>query len=284
MIKHLILPAGGPYGLTIFGILKCLLEHNVFDIKNIESIHAVSVGSVLAIIFALNFSIEAIQTYFVDRPWEKLFEFGSISEIISRKGLFDSDFIFEVVRPFLEARNLSSNTTMLDFFEHTHIDIHIYTVDINHPTNPIVISQTTYPTMTVFDAIRCSCAVPLVFPPVLYKNMCLVDGGIITKRPLTRCIEIAKDEEILMICQRTRPHSIGTDTKLFDYIIALLYYLVGRSIQDYDNCSCSKTIWFDCAELCIDTWLECLHNRDVREDFIKKGEIIAWNYLLEHLS
>ena len=54
MIKHLLIPSGSTSGLVMLGIFKSLIENNYIKVKDIESIHASSVGAIIATILCLN--------------------------------------------------------------------------------------------------------------------------------------------------------------------------------------------------------------------------------------
>ena len=72
-IHHLVIGGGGPFGFTAFGVLKHLHDVNFWNIKNIKTIYATSVGTLLAAFLLLGYDYSYIYDYFVKRPWEKIF-------------------------------------------------------------------------------------------------------------------------------------------------------------------------------------------------------------------
>ena len=89
-IKHLVIGGGGPFGLSAIGALKYLHEKEFWNIKNIKSIYATSVGALVAVYISLNYDYDYIIEYLVKRPWEKLLEeigVENIIELYNNKGL-----------------------------------------------------------------------------------------------------------------------------------------------------------------------------------------------------
>ena len=68
-IKHLVLPGGGAAAIRLLGALQTLHENKVWDHNDIESIHAVSAGTLLAVLIALKFDWDTIVDYMIQRPW-----------------------------------------------------------------------------------------------------------------------------------------------------------------------------------------------------------------------
>ena len=55
-----MIPSGSTSGVVMLGILKHLMENDYFQIENIESIHASSVGTILSVILCLDFDWETV--------------------------------------------------------------------------------------------------------------------------------------------------------------------------------------------------------------------------------
>lgn len=46
-IQHLVIGGGGPFGFTAFGVLKHLHDVGFWNIKNIKTIYATSIGALV---------------------------------------------------------------------------------------------------------------------------------------------------------------------------------------------------------------------------------------------
>ena len=78
-IKHLVLPGGGAASLRLLGALQRLEEGKVWKQENIKSIHAVSAGTLIAVLIALNFDIQTIVDYMIGRPWDNVFQISLVN-------------------------------------------------------------------------------------------------------------------------------------------------------------------------------------------------------------
>lgn len=203
-IKHLVIGGGGPFGLTAFGALKYLHDKEFWNIKNIKSIYATSIGALLAVYLSLKYDYEYINEYLVKRPWEKLFEeigIENVLELYNNKGLINPYSIFLKKYAILfEAKGLEPNITMKDFYEYSGIEFNFITCDANH-FNRSIISHKTYPDLELITALCMTSAFPLIFTPVIVDDKCYIDGGIFSNYAVNICLEETgcNHEEILGI-------------------------------------------------------------------------------------
>ena len=125
IIKHLVIGGGGPFGLTAFGALKYLHERHFWDIKNIKTIYATSIGALISIYLVMGYDYDYVTEYMVKRPWEKLFEdigFQNIFDLYTNKGIIDVYPIYmKAYNILFEAKGLSPNITMKEFYEYSKI-------------------------------------------------------------------------------------------------------------------------------------------------------------------
>ena len=156
-IKHLVLSGGGPIGMSYLGALEYLHDEGFWKIDDIQSIYATSIGTMLAVSFALKYDWETINTYFIDRPWNDLFKLNGkqIMDLYTTKGLFDSTYTDKMFKPLLEAKDLKLSITMKEFYEHTKIEMYFYTFDLNS-YQTIELSYKSYPDLQLTKAIYMS--------------------------------------------------------------------------------------------------------------------------------
>ena len=201
-IKHLVIGGGGPFGLTAFGALKYLHDKEFWNIKNIKSIYATSIGALLAVYLSLKYDYEYINEYLVKRPWEKLFEeigVENILELYNNKGLINAYSIFlQKYTILFEAKGLRPTVTMKEFYEYSGIQFNFITCDANHFTRNII-SHKTHPDLELVIALSMTSAFPLIFTPVIIDDKCYIDGGIFSNYAVNICLEDTgcKHEEIL---------------------------------------------------------------------------------------
>ena len=135
-IKHLVLSGWGLVGLATLGCIHKLIELKKIDINKIETIHATSIGSLIALLLCfhkLGIDNIMIKDYFIERPFEEVYKM-SIQKIIDlyyNNGLFDQTTIFELFKPFFQILELDMMITMKEMYELTKIEIYMFSVNMN---------------------------------------------------------------------------------------------------------------------------------------------------------
>lgn len=188
-IKHLVISGGGSIGLQFLGILEELHVKEFWKLEEIESIYATSVGTLLGTMICLNYDWETINNYIVNRPWHDIFKLSGkqIIEAYYNKGLYDKKIIEIVLKPLLEAKDLSLKITLKEFYEYSNIDLHIFTFELN-AFKTVELNHELTPDILLVDAISRSCAIPGVFMPICIENECFIDGGVMANYPLSFCL------------------------------------------------------------------------------------------------
>ena len=132
-IEHLVLCGGGPVGLVQYGALKYLHRQGVWSLDKIKSIHACSIGSLIAIIISLDIEWEWLDDFLIKRPWRKIIDYDKINylDILTHKGIIDERFWIKCLNPLFMAKNIDININLQDFYEITGIDIHFFSTHVN---------------------------------------------------------------------------------------------------------------------------------------------------------
>ena len=203
-VKHLVIGGGGPFGLCALGALKYLHDKEFWNINNIKSIYATSAGALVAVYISLKYDYDYIIEYIVKRPWEKIVqEIGiqNILELYNNKGLVDMRPILkQKYGILLEAKGLSSNINMKEFYEYSGIELIFITCEANY-FNRVTISHKTHPDIELITAICMTSAFPVIFTPVIIDDKCYIDGGIFSNYAVNICLQETgcKNDEILGI-------------------------------------------------------------------------------------
>ena len=203
-IEHLVISGGGPvFGLYVYGILNQLCSDDKINIDKIKSIYGCSAGSILGALLCLKFDWKDLTDYIVRKPWDKIvnIEPEDIFSVSNDKGILDRKFFEEIFSTLLLAKDLDVNITLKQLYEYSNIDLHIYTSKIN-TFEYIDISHSTYPDMSIIDAVNMSSAIPFIFKPVKYDDSYFIDGCVIKNFPFDEFIENnmeVPEEKILAI-------------------------------------------------------------------------------------
>lgn len=227
IIRHIVCSGGGVTGFSFYGILKECYSRGIWKYENIETIYGTSVGSIFAVILALNYDWKTMDDYLIKRPWHNVFKFDifSILDSIERRGIFGIKTIEDTFSSLLLGKDIPINVTMKEFYDITKIEIHIFTTEIMN-FELVDISYKTYPDWRVIDAVYSSCSIPIIFSPLIKENKCYCDGGLLLNYPVDKCIENgANPSEIIGLCSDTTASNtdiMDENSSLLDYVIVIL--------------------------------------------------------------
>ena len=113
-------------------------------------------------------TLQEVDDYIVERPWEKVLKFDMESFIggIDQKGIFNIDDFFQILEPFFASNDLTRDSTLHDFYLITQKEINIYISELND-FEWSVLNYKTHPTMQLLEALYMSSAVPIIFAPII---------------------------------------------------------------------------------------------------------------------
>ena len=291
MFKHLVLSGGAHLGITELGALLYLEEKKLFNNSDIEVYDGTSIGAVFSVLFSLGSTARDLVDYFVNRPWEQviqesfpLLSIDSISSILDSGGILGYNFIMNILKPFLlvhfeKARQGNIDCiTMNDLYEYTHKKVYLYTVEMNtdNNINLVSLSHETHPELSLLKAIQMSCALPLIFKPVIHNDCYYIDGGILSNYPLQQAIERNKDnkEEILAIHLRGKEYTLKKSKHfLLDFHLSLLNRIINHLRVHYEVTK--KEIPYEMVimtdQFNTNSMISCLRSREARERLSQQG-------------
>lgn len=157
----LVLGSGGARGLAHIGVIQSLIEEG-FDIR---SISGSSIGALIGGIYATG-KLE-VYTEWV-RALERLDIIRLLDFSFGRSGLLKGGRIIEALRELIGEHNIED--LPISF---TAVATDVYAErEVWMNSGPL------------FDAIRASIAIPMIFPPCDYHGRKLLDGGLINPIPI----------------------------------------------------------------------------------------------------
>jgi len=228
LIKHIVISGGGPTMIGSLGTIHHLVQEKLIDFQNIESIYGTSAGAIVGVLLCLNFDIETIYDYIIKRPWHQIFPI-SVQDILNaytKKGIFDIKTIEKCFKPLFDAKDLSLEITLKDFYDYSKIELHVYSFEIND-FKLEDISYLTHPDLSLIQALHMSCSIPILVTPLCFDGKCYIDGGIVCNYPLKYCVESGKDpNEILGVKNQfdhNKTNRIDSESTLLDFIMNFLF-------------------------------------------------------------
>jgi predicted acylesterase/phospholipase RssA len=100
---------------------------------NIESIYGTSAGAIVGILICLKFDWETINDYIIKRPWQDVFpiKVQNILDAYAKKGVYDVKTIEKCFKPLFDAKDISLDINLIDFYNLTNIELHMFSFEVN---------------------------------------------------------------------------------------------------------------------------------------------------------
>lgn len=168
MHRPFVLSGGGARGFAHLGIVKALNEHNIYP----SAISGTSAGAVAGAFLANGFNPDEVSEILTGKLSLRLLSWNKF-----KKGLVS----FQGIKNFLK------NNLRYDTFEKLPIPLYITATSLYDG------SQKIFGSGSIVDAIEASCAVPVVFPPVVIDGVPYVDGGLSNNLPVEPFLEHKSD-------------------------------------------------------------------------------------------
>lgn len=289
-IKHLIISGGGPLGLRYLGALEKLEQEGFWSFDNIESIYGTSIGSIIGAFICLKYDWETLNKYIIERPWHDAFKVNAkqIFDSYYNKGLFDKKISEILFKPLLEAKDLSLNITLKEFYEYSKIDLHIFTFELNK-FQTVELSHATHPDLSLLQALTMSSALPGIFMPIIIENQCYIDGGVMCNYPLNQCLRDHTNKDELLGIQISYNNEtnkfanieVTTESSLLEYVICLTINAMNyiRDSVQLENIDNTIKCCIEENPLTLDSIKESIKNQELRRQWVKLGEEDAIKFL-----
>jgi len=289
-IKHLVISGGGPLGFRYLGALQKLEQDGFWHLDDIETIYGTSIGAIIGAFICLKYDWETLTKYIIERPWHDAFKVNpkQIFDSYYNKGLFDKKLAEIIFKPLLEAKDMTLNITLKEFYDFSKIDLHIFSFELNK-FQTIEMSHSTHPDLGLLQALTMSSSLPGIFMPTIVDNCCYIDGGILCNYPLNQCLrDHTNKDEILGIKSSYNKETdnfsnveVTSDSSLLEYVICMsinsMNYI--RDTIKMENIDNTVRCFVTDNPLTLDSIKESIQNQELRRQFFKIGEDDALTFL-----
>ena len=206
----------------------------------------------------------------------------NIVKIYTQNGLYGMKEFNESLRPVLEGKDLSINTTLKEFYEKTGIDIHFFVTELNKFVS-VDFSYKTHPNQLLVEACYMSSSVPLAFTPIIRDGCVYLDGAIINDYPLNECIRDQKCDirEIMgvKLYWERIPGNVTEKSSIIHLMSVFMSQIKAnlfehRFIQTIPN----EVICVSKGQTLQD-WVNSLKDENCRRELMQRGEVFAKLFL-----
>lgn len=205
----LCLNGGGIRGALQIGALLELGSHHFPD-----GIYGISIGSVIGSLLAFRFTpteIEACASELL--RLEDLLDpprLQTVLELPNRMGLDTGERIHNCLRSIFATKNLNFDMLTID---NASVPLYIVASDITRCKTVVFDNW-----VRLWDAIRASISLPLVFTPHIIQNRVFMDGAVLCKNILKMVPSSERENALVLLCDNTSPN-IETPTKLMQRVL-----------------------------------------------------------------
>lgn len=179
---NLTIGGGSFKGLAFLGSLEYLHSQNYLEL--IENFHGASIGSLIGIMYIIGYKPVELFEILLGKNFEELWDL-SFQNLDRNYSLLSTSF-FEYFESIFSKRENNIDITIEQFYNKYDVNINIYSVSINN-RSIVNFNRNTFPELKVVTAIRASCSIPIIFPPVKINDIYYIDG----------CIKSIQDDNIL---------------------------------------------------------------------------------------
>lgn len=187
-VKYLVFGGGGMRSLSYIGALEALVNHDsTIDEeygKGILGLAGTSMGSCIATALAINVPILELRSLFEELCFNlpHLIKSLDIHSFTTKLGLSNGAFITDFATKILRRMMNKDDITFKELYAYSGKVLKLYAVNITK-SRTIEMSVLNTPEMSVKEAMRRSCALPLLFQPIREKDAhgsidYIVDGGV----------------------------------------------------------------------------------------------------------
>jgi NTE family protein len=155
----LVLSGGGARGFAHLGVLQALNEAGIFP----DVVSGTSAGAIVGVLYADGYTPEEIM-----KILNSISRYHYIRPTVPREGLLQISGIIRILRDNLRAKT----------FEDLKIPLFVTATDLNN--GKIVY----FSEGELLDIVIASASIPVLFKPVIIKNIYYVDGGVLDNLPI----------------------------------------------------------------------------------------------------
>lgn len=202
-IKYLTLAGGGFYGYAHVGALKELEKYREYF--EIDDIRGVSVGSIVAVLYAVGYTPDELTQILFDMDFDKLIRDNKFPyfKLLEKYGLYEAKKLEEEIERLIRVKTNIRYCT----FSQIKINLTIFSTNLNYQC-PRAFNRDNTPLMALSKAVRLSIGYPIIMVPVLFEGDFYGDGGEFMNYPITTVKNL--DETIGITFAAHNEHRNGT--------------------------------------------------------------------------
>lgn len=184
MYTSMVIAGGATKVFAVLGVIKYLEEYDT--LKHIKNFVGTSAGAIICLLLAMDYKFEKLKSIISTTLKDQsitTFNPEGIFQLLDTYGINDGTNLFKLLDNLVYERFKVHNMTFLDFAKASGKNLVICVSNLSKERDEFFSLDTT-PDMSVAQAVRVSCCIPVLFEPVKIKGDVYLDGGIFNNFPI----------------------------------------------------------------------------------------------------
>ena len=221
MIENIVFSSGGIMGFGFVGAYQYIYENNLH--KNIKNILGCSVGAMISLCISLGYTSNEIKGITLGMDITKMInKDNNILDIVNNYGFDNGEHMIKILKILIKKKTGNPDLTFKEHYEKFRTKLIIVGCNINKNEDEFF-NYKTQPDMKLWEAIRISCSIPLVFTPYKYKDNLYVDGAL--NNPCPSNYFRNQDKTISFILESDITENDNVESNDFQsYLTNLIFY------------------------------------------------------------
>jgi NTE family protein len=179
-IKNLGFAGGGFFGIAQVAALKVM--ENYREYFNVERIRGVSVGSMVAALYAVGYNADELTKILFEMDFDSLIKdtYFAYFKLYDKYGMYEAIKLEEEVERLIR---IKTNIKLCTFCQ-IEKDLTIISTNLNYQC-PRFFNKENTPDIPISKAVRMSISYPLIMTPILFEGDLYGDGGEFINYPIT---------------------------------------------------------------------------------------------------
>lgn len=209
----LCLNGGGVRGILQIGALQEISKEGELHTIFTDGIYGISIGSIIGTLIAFKFSISEIVELAHQLHLDELIEPPRLEHILNiqvRKGLDNGERVYFFLKNVFAKKGLNLDTLCVG---DAKVPLYIIASDLTN-TKTVIFNES----VRLWDAIRASISLPLIFTPHILKDRIFMDGAILCKSIVKMVPKQQRSKMIALLCVNPTVDTSST-SKLMSHVI-----------------------------------------------------------------
>lgn len=186
MYKNLVFEGGGVKGSAYAGSVQVLHEHDL--LKHVEHVAGTSAGAITATLLAVGAGSKGLTESILDSNFNQfIYDQGwilmDIYRLFCHYGIHSGDSFSKILKEYIKEYSGDPNLTFAQLEQKVRAEPskfkHLSVVASNITTQNVdVFNSKNTPNIPIWQAVRCSMSIPILFEPYVIQNNYYVDGGL----------------------------------------------------------------------------------------------------------